>query len=345
MMIKGLIDKPWITDLATSLPPEEIIFGRTAAMREIHDKVRKIADTKLPVLVGGESGTGKEVIAKFMHVRSVWGSGAFVKVHCPAIPESLLENELFESKEGDFTGTNVSDDGRTEPAIGGTPLFDEIAELGPGAQAKLLQVLEDGQIFRIGLQDGKRAQVRVVCSTHRPVEQSIRNGTFRPDLFYRINVVTLNLPTLRERREDLPALTYYFLQLYSRKNSRPLQPLSNFSLQLLQESDWPGNIRELENLINRYVILGSEDIIAEELLGGQSERSEPGQTDGSVLSLRRIARQAARAAERKVILEVLNASHGNRKKTARLLNISYRSLLYKIKDAGIPRKEVHDRPV
>ena len=231
--------------------------------------------------------------------------------------------------------------GRVEAAHGGTLLLDEIAELDAASQAKLLQVLQDGQVFRIGAQEGKRVQVRTVCATHRPVEQDIQSGRFRPDLFYRISVVTMHLPPLRQRREDIPALAEYFMRFYSRKYTRPLQPFSQYFLHLLEEWDWPGNIRELENLITRYVILGSEEIVIDELLSGQPGQSDPGFTDGSFVSLRHIARRAARAAERRAIVKVLSENQGNRKRAARALNISYRSLLYKLKDAGIPRKGSH----
>jgi two-component system, NtrC family, response regulator AtoC len=343
-MPNDLADSTRIVDPAANLPPPEVIFGTTQAMKELQEKVFKVADTEVPVLLQGESGTGKEVIAKFMHVHSVWRPGPFVKVHCPAIPESLLESELFGYEEGAFTGANAPKMGRVEAAHCGTLLLDEIAELSSGSQAKLLQVLQDGRVFRIGGQEGKPIQVRVVCATHRPVEQNIRNGSFRPDLFYRISVVTLRVPPLRERREDIPMLAQFFLQFYSKKYGRPIQPLSRYCLQLLQENTWAGNIRELENFINRYVILESEEIVTEELVGVQAEPTEAGTDKGPVVSLRRVARLAARAAERRVILEALRANQGNRKKTARLLNISYRSLLYKIKDAGIPRKGSQEHP-
>ncbi len=337
-MPKGVTDSIWTLDPALNLPPVEVIFGCTTAMREIQEKALKVADTDVPVLVRGESGTGKEVIARFMHAHSTWNCGPFVKVHCPAIPETLLESELFGYEEGAFTGANNSRKGRVEAANGGTLLLDEIAELSAGAQAKLLQVLQDGEVFRIGAVEGKPVQVRITCATHRPVEQDIRHGSFRPDLFYRVSVVTLHLPPLRERREDIPALTEYFLQFYSRKFGRSAQPLSVYFLQLLQENDWPGNIRELENLMNRYVLLGSEEVVMEEL---QSERTEATNAAPPEISLRRIARNAARGAERKAILQALNANQGNRKKAARVLNISYRALLYKIRDAGIPGKRAH----
>jgi two-component system response regulator AtoC len=337
-MGSDFVDNLGNTNPAMELPPEEIIFGRTAAMKQLCQKLLKVMDSEVPVLIRGESGTGKEVIVKLLHERSIRRSGPLVKVHCPAIPESLLESELFGYEEGAFTGANFPKPGRVEAAHGGTLLLDEIAELNATSQAKLLQVLQDGQVFPIGAQEGKRVQVRTVCTTQHPVEQDIRSGRFRLDLFYRINVVTMHLPPLRERREDIPALVEYFLQFYSRKHSRPLQPLSEYCLRLLEERDWPGNIRELENLINRYVILGSEETIADALLGGESEKWEPGQREGSFVSLRQTARCAARAAVRKVMVRALDLNQGNRRKTARLLKISYRSLLYKIKDAGIPRK-------
>ncbi len=337
-MPKGVADSVWTLDPARNLPPVEVIFGRTAAMREIHEKVLKVADADVPVLVRGESGTGKEVIAKFMHAHSAWNCGPFVKVHCPAIPETLLESELFGYEEGAFTGANNSRSGRVESANGGTLLLDEIAELSAGAQAKLLQMLQDGEVFRIGAVEGKPVQVRIACATHRPVEQDIRRGSFRPDLFYRVSVVTLHLPSLRERRDDIPALAEYFLRFYSRKFGRSVPPLTGYFLQLLQENDWPGNIRELENFINRYVLLGSEEIVAEELIGGPTEPAAAAEGATPEISLRRIARNAARGAERRAILQALNANHGNRKKAARVLNISYRALLYKIRDAGIPGK-------
>ncbi len=337
-MPRDLAESAWTLDGAMNLPPVEVIFGHTSAMREIQEKVLRVSDTNVPILIRGESGTGKEIIARLMHVHSAWKSGPFVKVHCPAIPETLLESELFGHEEGAFTGATSAQQGRVESANGGTLLLDEIAELSAGAQAKLLQMLQDGEVFRIGARQGKSVQVRIVCATHRPVEEDIRSGSFRPDLFYRISVVTLHLPPLRERREDIPALAEYLLQYYSRKFGRPVEPLTSYLLQLLQDCEWPGNIRELENLISRYVLLGPEEIVAQDLATAQTESTGSQEGAPADVSLRRIARNAAQGAERKAILQVLNANQGNRKKTARELNISYRSLLYKIRDAGIPRK-------
>ncbi len=324
-----------------SLPPAELIFGRTAAMQEVRERALKLADSQVPLLIRGESGTGKEMIARFVHLNSLWKSGPFIKVHCPGIPGTLLESGLFEDDAG--TGAGSEQPGNVQLAVAGTLLLDEVAELSPEAQAKFLRALQDGQAVRFGLQAGKSLSARLICTTHRALEQEIRRGAFRPDLFYRLSVATLQLPPLRERREDIPALTEFFLNLYSRENDRPAMPFTSYSLGLLQEHSWPGNIRELENLVNHYTILGSEDAVTDALLGGEPEPAETPETEDPAINLRRIARNAARGAERKAILQVLNANQGNRKKTARVLNISYRSLLYKIRDAGIPRKSVQLR--
>jgi transcriptional regulator with PAS, ATPase and Fis domain len=338
MIGNDLIDTLETLTASIDLPPAEIIFGCTAAMGQLRQKLYKVMDAEVPVLIRGESGTGKEVIAKLLHFHSIRKMGPFVKVHCPAIPQSLFESELFGYEAGAFTGANAPKLGRLEAAHGGTLLLDEIAELDAASQAKLLQVLQDGKFFRIGALKGQRVQVRTLCATHRPVEKDIQSGRFRPDLFYRISVVTICLSPLRERREDIPMLVEYFLQFYSRKYGRSVQPLSEYCLRLLKSADWPGNIRELENLMNRYVILGSEEVVTDELLGGRPQEWKDSSSEGSLLSLRQVARRAARAAERRVVLQALDANQGNRKQTARALHISYRSLLYKIKDGGIPRK-------
>ncbi len=329
-----LVETVWALD-AAGLPPGELIFGHTAAMQEVRERALKLADSHVPFLICGESGTGKEIIARFVHIHSSWKSGPFIKVHCPGIPETLLESKLFGDEAGVITGAGSEPPGNAEGMVAGTLLLDEVAELSAGAQAKFLHALQDGQALRFRIEGGKSLAVRLVCTTHRALEQEVRRDSFRPDLFYRLSVATLQLPPLRERREDIPALTEFFLNLYSRENGRPAAPFTPYSMRLLREHSWPGNIRELENLVNRYTILGSEDAVTEALLGG-----EPATVETPPVNLRRIARSAARGAERKVILQVLSANQGNRKKTARVLNISYRSLLYKIRDAGIPRKSV-----
>jgi two-component system, NtrC family, response regulator AtoC len=218
----------------------------------------------------------------------------------------------------------------------GTLFLDEISELEPGLQAKLLQLLQDGQFCRIGAQEDKRVEVRVVCATNRALEHEISSGTFRADLFYRINVVNLRLPQLRERSQDIPMLVDYFLKLYNEKYNCRAQMPSNHTIALLERYHWPGNIRELENLIKRYVILGSEETIGSELLSHREERFDPEipNTDAPI-ALKKVTRQAVRELERRIIFKVLQANNWNRKKAARSLNISYRALLYKIRDAGL----------
>ncbi len=308
-------------------------------MQAVRQRIEKVASANVPVLIRGESGTGKEILAKLVHCLSPWEDGPFVKVNCPAIPGTLLESELFGYEKGAFTGAYGTKPGRIELAHRGTLFLDEIAELDPGLQAKLLQLLQDGQFCRIGAQEDTRVEVRVVCATNRELEKEIEAGSFRQDLFYRINVVSIRLPALRERRQDIPELMGYFLEHYSAKYECPARSISPRLMQLLQNHDWPGNIRELENLIKRFVILGSEDSISADLLSREHThfRPETG-ADGSV-SLKAATRQAVRDVERKMILKVLQANHWNRKQTARALSISYRALLYKIKEAGLPAKK------
>jgi two-component system response regulator AtoC len=218
----------------------------------------------------------------------------------------------------------------------GTLFLDEISELDLGLQSKLLQLLQDGQFCRIGAQEDKKVEVRVVCATNRHLENEIENGTFRQDLFYRINVVNVILPPLRERRADIEDLVQFFLEYYNRKYNCRAKSLSPELLAVLQKYHWPGNIRELENLIKRYVILGTEDVISSDLVTREQEYFNPEINLDGPISLKKLTRQAVRELERKVILKVLQANHWNRKQAARALNISYRALLYKIRDAGLP---------
>lgn len=226
--------------------------------------------------------------------------------------------------------------GRVEMAHRGTLFLDEISELDLGLQSKLLQLLQDGQFCRIGAQEDKKVEVRVVCATNRILEDEIENGTFRQDLFYRINVVNLRLPALRERRADVQELAVYFLEYYNRKFNARARALSPELIGILQKYHWPGNIRELENLIKRYVILGNEEVITSELSSHEPEYFNPDIPIDGPISLKKITRQAVRELERKIILKVLQANHWNRKQAARALSISYRALLYKIRDAGLP---------
>ncbi|MGH9692031.1 MAG: sigma-54 interaction domain-containing protein [Candidatus Acidiferrales bacterium] len=322
----------------TNLPPDHIYFGPSTAMQAVRQRVERAASLNVPVLILGESGTGKEVLAHFVHNRSPWSEGPFVKVNCPAIPGTLLESELFGFEKGAFTGAHAAKPGRMELAHGGTLFMDEIAELDASLQAKLLHVLQDGHFTRIGDHEEKRMDARIICATNRVLQKEIETGSFRSDLFYRINVVGVTLPPLRERRDDIPYLAEYLRQMFNRRFQRNAPHLSKETIHLLQQRDWPGNVRELENCMARYVVLGSEDAF-------YSERPEKKafnftyetSADGNI-PLKRIAQQVTRRMEHDVILKVLQANHWNRRKAAEVLKISYRALLYKVHQAGLPAK-------
>jgi len=333
------------------LPPEHIIFGRSQHMQGIRQKVQKVARADVPLLIQGESGTGKEVVAKLIHTMSTWAAGPLVKVNCPAIPGTLLESELFGYERGAFTGAYGSKPGRMELASGGTLFLDEISELELELQAKLLQFLQDGRFCRIGATEDTRVEARVICATNRQLGAEVEAGTFREDLFYRINVVEIQLPPLEQRREDIPELIRYFLDYYNEKFNRQVCPLSDPVVQILQNYEWPGNTRQLENLIKQYVVLGSEDSIVCECLSVSNRNRSNLYTEigsGGSISLKTVTRNAVHALEREIILKALQAHHWNRKRTAKALSISYGALLYKIRQAGLPsaraRNQVEDLP-
>ncbi len=340
------MNSPFI-DAVGQLPPEDIIFGTTPAILEIRDRLRKIAATNVPVLLEGESGTGKDVIAKFIHRISPWRNGPFVKISCPAIPASLLESELFGYEKGAFTGANADKRGRVELASRGTLFLDEIAELDMSIQAKLLQVLQDGQFCRVGASADTKVETRIICATNRSLAAEVQAGRFRQDLIYRINVVSVQLPPLRQRAQDIPEVLNYLLRLYSERFNRRPQPISRDAVATLQAYPWPGNIRELENFVKRYVIIGAEafNLFALEQLPKQDFAAQVYcAANGDGASLKTLTREAARQVERQVILRSLQANNWNRKHTARALKISYRALLYKMRDAGpaLVRATAHD---
>jgi len=321
---------------------EELIFGSSRGMRGIQDRLKTVARSNVPVLIQGESGTGKEVLARLIHASSFVHRGPFVKVSCPAIPAGLFESELFGYEKGAFTGANSNRLGRVTLANGGTLFLDEIGELDLALQAKLLQLLQDGKFCPIGAQQEKAVEVRVICATNRDLEAAVANGTFRQDLFYRINVVNLHIPPLRDRQQDVPQLVQYFTSLYNTEFNCSAKSLSRELLSLLQDYHWPGNIRQLENLIKRYVILGSEESISSDLL--PKKHAEPAfadfaVTDGTSMSLKKMTKSMVREFERQIIIRTLQAHSWNRVQTARALNISYRALLYKLKDSQLFSKQ------
>jgi two-component system response regulator AtoC len=326
------------------LPPAELIFGSSAGMALIRQKVGKLAGSNVPILIQGANGTGKGVLASYLHAQSTVAAGPFIKVNCAAIPGTLLESELFGYEKGAFTGAYSAKPGRAEMADGGTLFLDGIDEIDLGLQAKLLQVLQDGQFSRIGGRDEIQVRVRIICAANRPLEEQVSSGGFRQDLYYRINVLNFQMPPLSARSGDIAPLAKYFLQRHHQRHGTPVQPLSPRLMRSLEEHHWPGNIRELENLMERYVILGSEEAVTATLTHSGVARSMPAiPTDGPI-HLKSLTRQAVHEMERKIILNVLEANHWNRKRTASELRISYRALLYKIRQAGLPPKRTLRQP-
>ena len=307
-------------------------------MMEVRNRAAKLCNINVPVLLSGAGGTGKEAVARWIHLHSANASGLFVKVNCAAIPGALLESELFGYEKGAFTGAHISKPGRVELAQKGTLFLDEIADLDPGLQSKLLQFLQDGRFSRIGGVEEKLVETRLICATNKDLQHEIDAGTFRADLYYRINVVRIRLPRLRERSEDIPLLAEYFRTQFQERFAKPAEPLSKALLQYLQNLDWPGNIRELSNGIARHVLVGAEASIAPEpAIKPRSGASVNSNSAGNV-PLKQIAKEAVRDREKNFILEALQANQWNRRKTAEALKISYRTLIYKIRDAGLISK-------
>jgi two-component system response regulator AtoC len=323
------------------LPPEHVIFGTSHQMALVRERIQKFAAANVPVLLQGESGTGKDIIARLIHRLSPLRSAPFVKVNCPAIPASLLESELFGYEKGGFTGAAGQKIGRVELAHRGTLFLDEISEVHLSVQSKLLQLLQDGQFCRIGATEDTKVEARVICATNRRLEDEVTRGTFRQDLFYRINVVSIDLPPLRHRADDIAILANYFVETYGSQYGSEVKSLSAKLLDDLRAYHWPGNVRELENLVRRYIIFGTTDVIT----GGFANRQkncELGLQDSDIelpsdsqIALKNITKKAVRRLEGRIIYKVLQANKWNRKKSARCLKISYRALLYKMRDAGL----------
>jgi two-component system response regulator AtoC len=314
------------------------LIAHSRQMLELFRTVRKIAEFKTTVLVGGESGTGKELIARAIHRLSPRSSNPFIAVNCGAIPDNLLESELFGHRRGAFTDANRDRKGLFEEASGGTLFLDEIGELPIGLQVKLLRVLQEGEIRRLGDSQDVKVDVRVVAATARDLSVEVGRGAFREDLFYRLNVFTLHLPALRERREDIPLLVEHFLARMNSRMGLSVMGVTPEAMRLLAAYDWPGNVRELENSIERAIVLceGSQievEALPERLRLAVSAAAvaPPCGPDDDNLSIKR----ASRRSEESLIRRALQKTRGNRTRAAELLEISHRALLYKIKEYGI----------
>jgi len=303
-------------------------------MQEIQSIIQSTADTDTTVLIRGESGVGKDLIARAVHAASTSRKGPFVKVNCAAIPQELLESELFGHEKGAFTSAYRRKPGQLEYANRGTIYLDEIAELPLLLQAKLLHVLQDFQFSRIGGNETVKLDARVIAATNRNLEEAMKRCEFREDLYYRLNVVEIRVPPLRERRDDIQTLASWFLDKFNAQYGRRKQ-LQPATMARLQEYQWPGNIRELENVIRRVVVLAEGEHAIETLV--PRDRAGSIEAANAVVSesLREIARRGAREAERKALAEVLDRVHWNRAEASRILKVSYKTLLHKICESGL----------
>ena len=312
----------------------ENFVGSSPALQEMLRQVRRVAPTKTTVLLTGESGTGKELVARAIHDLSPRAAMPFVAVNCGAIPSELIESELFGHVRGAFTDASRDKKGLAAEADGGTLFLDEIGELPFALQVKLLRFLEDEMVRRVGDTRSEKVDVRVVAATARDLARAVKDGQFREDLFYRLNVVNVRLPALRERPDDVPALVEHFLAKYRRlRPEAPLQGVSPEALEVLRSHRWPGNVRELEHAVERAVVLADGPVVQEGDLPDEVRAAPaPGAlAPGRDLSVKR----AFRALEEQFIRAALDRTAGNRTRAAELLDLSYRALLYKIKEYGI----------
>ncbi len=320
--------------------------GDSELMQKVKDIIEQVADSELTVLIRGESGTGKEIAARLLHQMSNRKDHPFVKVNCAAIPRDLLEAELFGYEKGAFTGAHKTKQGRFEVAEKGTIFLDEIGDMPLELQSKLLQVLEQQEFVRVGGISNIHVDVRIICATNKNLEWALEQQSFRSDLFYRLNEITLVLPPLRDRPEDIPLLVSHFIEKYQAAYKRDFSRLSPAVMDQLSRFSWPGNVRQLENMIKQAVVRGDESIISDQLGAAAAQpvavprsvmrqTGTPGDDEPPLMSgyslKGRIGRMVARE-EKKLIGEVLTKTNWNRRRAAELLEISYRSLLYKIKD-------------
>jgi two-component system response regulator AtoC len=343
--------------LAEPSDGSQVCWSSGSAMRDVMTMVERVADSDVSVLITGESGVGKEVIARELHRRSARRLKNFVKVNCAALPSELLESELFGHERGAFTGAQNTRIGKFEFAHEGSILLDEISEMPVALQAKLLHVLQDQQFTRLGGNRPVSVDVRVMATTNRPLDEIIRGGQFREDLYYRLQVIEIRVPPLRARREEIRGLQEFFLRRYAERYGRPAVRLPGELREALLAHSWPGNVRELENMMKRFVILQDEALLLADLRRRHSPEPVPtpvaeprpapdgapaSRVDGaeprgleSTGPLRELARAAALSAERQAIQQALDQFHWNRRKAAQRLGVSYKTLLNKMKECGI----------
>ncbi len=309
------------------------VVGKSAGMRDIFHKVMRIAPFGSTVLITGESGTGKEVIARMIHLHSKARNHPFVTINCAAIPETLLESELFGFARGAFSGAVKSKRGLFEEAHGGTLLLDEIGELPLSLQVKLLRVLQEGKLRRLGDTGETTVDVRIIAATSRNLQQAVKDGVFREDLFYRLNIIPIVMPPLRERQEDIPLLIHHFLQKQTK--GQMVIDVDSDAMQCLVRYSWPGNVRELQNIVERAVVLSDSHHITLASLPEEIQHVTNAfrvQIPDEQLSIKRTLSELVPRIEQELIVRALKRTHNNRTHAARLLEISHRSLLYKLKE-------------
>lgn len=331
---------------------DDVFFiAASSAMRKIRSQAALVAHVDIPVLLLGESGTGKEVLARLIHKLSPRAHRTFLKVNCAAVPADLLESELFGYEPGAFTGATHAKPGKFELCNKGTILLDEIGEMPPMLQAKLLHVLQDQQFSRLGSRSVIKVDVRILAATNIDIPQALATKRLREDLYYRLNAFTLQLPPLRERKEEIPTLLKHFMTRMAERYARPPLPLSPALLEACQAYTWPGNLRELSNFLKRYLILGDENLAAAELQqprydgngGGALANAAAAAKAGEGGGLKSLARSAKDEAEGEAIRQALEQTNWNRKQAAALLQISYKALLYKIRQYGIAEAKSHHK--
>jgi DNA-binding NtrC family response regulator len=305
------------------------IVGTSESMLRVFEQIRMVAKSRATVLIQGASGTGKELVARAIHYNSDRRNGPFVTTNCAALPEGLVESELFGHEKGAFTGAYRMTKGRFEIANGGTLLLDEVSEIGMALQAKMLRVLQEREIERVGGGKPIPVDVRIIATTNRDLKKAVETGHFREDLFYRLNVVPIYLPPLNERREDIPLLIQHFIKKFAAENGRPIKGISEPAMKMLSQREWPGNVREIENCIERAVVMSGLDI---PVLEGShfhfgdllAPAGQPGEPDRSPMTLRDV--------EKTLILKTLRENENNRTKTAEILDISVRTLRNKLNE-------------
>jgi two-component system response regulator AtoC len=354
--INGILEKNRLKREVTNLKTElrarsqyDAFIGDSPKIIQVKNLIEQVAGSELTVLIRGDSGTGKEIVARMLHNISGRSDESFTKVNCAAIPRDLLEAELFGYEKGAFTGAHKTKPGRFEVANKGTMFLDEIGDMPLELQSKLLQVLEQQEFVRVGGINTIHVDVRIICATNRNLEDAISQSRFRDDLFYRLNEITIFLPPLRERREDITLLVDHFIDKYNKLYQREVPAMTQNALDQLSAAQWPGNVRQLENLIKQVVVRGEESIIADLLAGhsvpvgmqNSSPVTQPGHSAPVTPSAekdyslkKRVAETVSRE-EKTLIAEVLNRTNWNRRRAAEILEISYRSLLYKIKEYAL----------